>query len=300
MRSLIVNADDFGFTPGINQAVMALHQAGALTSATLMAAASSFAEAVELARQHPTLGVGCHIVLVDGRPVSPPETISTLLDAEMDAENPEPAFRPTLGRFVRDLLLGRIDPQHIETEATAQMQRLQTAGLTVTHCDTHKHTHMFPRVLEPVLRATQRCGVRRIRNPFEPAWSVQATPQAGGLRRGVLRRMEVRILGALRQQFLAKVRAHAMVTTAGCLGVLATGTLDAATLHAILDKMPEGTSEDILELVCHPAYVDAELRAARTRLQDSRRVEVEALLATLALHSGRHTEIARLQYGDLK
>ncbi|HUZ05528.1 MAG TPA: ChbG/HpnK family deacetylase [Acidobacteriaceae bacterium] len=290
MRSLIVNADDFGFTPGINQAVMALHRAGALTSATLMAAAPSFAEAVELARLHPTLGVGCHIVLVDGRPLSPPETISTLLDAESS----EPAFRPTLGRFVRDLLRGRIDPQHIETEAAAQMQRLQASGLDVTHCDTHKHTHMFPRVLAPVLRAAQQCGVRRIRNPFEPAWSVKATSQADWIRR-----MEVRILGALRQQFLEKVRDHAMVTTAGCLGVLATGTLDAATLLAILDKMPEGTSEDIWELVCHPAYVDEELRAARTRLQDSRSVEVEALLATLALNSGRHTEIAKIHYGDL-
>jgi len=269
---------------------MALHRAGALTSATLMAAAPSLQQAVELARLHPTLGVGCHVVLVDGTPLSPPETITTLLDAE----NPEPAFRPTLGRFVRDMLLGRIDPQHIETEAAAQMQHLQTAGLDITHCDTHKHTHMFPRVLVPVLRAAQQCGIRRIRNPFEPAWSVKATPQAGGLRR-----MEVRILGALRQQFLAKVRAHAMVTTAGCLGVLATGTLDAATLNAILDKMPEGTSEDIWELVCHPAYMDEELRAARTRLLNSRSVEVEALLATLALNSGRHTDISKIHYGDL-
>ncbi len=286
MRRLIVNADDFGLTSGINQAVIALHRTGALTSTTLMAAAPKFQEAVELAQQYPTLGVGCHVVLVDGIPVSPPHTIPTLLDSDSRF----PAFRSTLGRFARDLLLGRIDPQHILLEATAQMQRLQTNGVVVTHLDTHKHTHMFPRVLEPVLQAARKCGIHKIRNPFEPGWSVHATPQASATRR-----LEVHLLRALRAQFLAKTRAAAMTTTDGCLGILATGTLDAATLDAILKKMPEGR----WEMVCHPAYLDAELRATRTRLLASREVEVGALLATLSRDAGGYADVQRIHYGDL-
>ncbi len=286
MHRLIVNADDFGLTPGINQAVIELHRVGALTSTTLMAAAPSFQQAVDLAQQYPTLGVGCHIVLVDGIPLSPPHTISTLLDSNSRV----PAFRPTLGSFVRDLVLGRIHPQHVLLEATAQVQRLQTSGVAVTHLDTHKHTHMFPHVLEPVLHAAQQCGVQKIRNPFEPRWSVRATPQASATRR-----LEVHLLRTLRAQFLAKTRAAAMTTTDGCLGVLATGTLDAATLDAILKKIPEGT----WEMVCHPAYLDAELHATRTRLLASREVEVAALLATLSRDAARHANVQRIHYGNL-
>lgn len=285
MRRLIVNADDFGLTPGINQAVITLHRAQALTSTTLMAEAPHFQQAVALALQHPSLGVGCHIVLVDGTPLSPPDTIPTLL-----AANSTSTFRPTLGSFVRDLFFGRIHAQQIRQEATAQIQHLQAQGIHVTHVDTHKHTHMFPRVLVPVLQAAQACGVRSIRNPFEPRWSLQKTPQASPLRR-----MEVQLLRRLRKQFLAQVAAHGLQTTDGSLGVLATGTLDAATLHSILQDLPNGT----WELVCHPAYVDAELRATRTRLQDSRSIEVEALLATLAAQVATHANIPRIHFEDL-
>jgi predicted glycoside hydrolase/deacetylase ChbG (UPF0249 family) len=210
-----------------------------------------------------------------------------------------PAFRATLGHFVRDLALGRIDPRHIEREAMAQVRHLQTGGLTLTHIDTHKHTHIFPRVLAPVLRAAQECGVRCVRAPFEPEWSVRATPRAG-----VLRRMEVRLLRRLRKHFLLQVRAAGMATTDGCLGIAATGTLDAGTVRAILDQMPEGT----WELLCHPAYVDAGLRAAHTRLVESREEELRALLATLARGANGSASSAidaapaavrRVHFGDL-
>ena len=288
MHSLLINADDFGLTPGINCAILELHQAGALTSATLMAAAPACAEAVAMAQAHPSLGVGCHVVLVDGEPVAPPETIATLLDPT----SARPAFHSTLGGFLRALLLGRIDPMHIEREAAAQIARLRTLGIQSTHIDTHKHTHMFARVLRPVLRAAQNHGVHAIRNPFEPAWSVQATPQAP-----LARRAEVHLLRSLRTRFLRAVRAASLRTPEGSLGVLATGTLDAPALRAILARVPAGT----WELVCHPAQVDDALRATRTRLLGSRQVELQALLAVFA-HNGEPNaipETQRIPFGHL-
>ena len=288
MRSLILNADDFGLTPGINRAVLELHQSGALTSATLMAAAPAFAAAVEMAQTHPSLGVGCHVVLVDGEPTAPPDAISTLLDPA----SPQPAFYPTLGGFLRALFWGRIDPLHIEREAAAQIAKLRAHGIQPTHVDTHKHTHMFPRVLLPVLRAAQGQGVRAIRNPFEPAWSVQATPQAP-----LARRAEVHLLRTLRTRFLRSVRAAGLRTPEGSLGVLATGTLDAPALRAILARVPAGT----WELVCHPAQVDDALRATRTRLLGSRQVELQALLAVFAQNGEPNAipETQRIHFGHL-
>src|SRR5207253_7684606 len=111
---LIINADDFGLTQGINRAVAELHDAGALTSATLMASGPAFEDAVEVARSRPNLGVGCHIVLTDGVPVSPPESIPTLLGPDRRS------FRPSLCEFVQAVLLGRVREADLAREMLAQ------------------------------------------------------------------------------------------------------------------------------------------------------------------------------------
>src|ERR1035437_227407 len=129
---LILNADDFGLTPGINRAIGELHSSGVLTSATLMATGPAFDDAVAVARAHPSLGVGCHIVLTDGAPVSPPESVASLLGP--DAKT----FRPSLLDFLQALFRGRIHPDEVAREALAQVEKLQRAGIPVTHFDTHK------------------------------------------------------------------------------------------------------------------------------------------------------------------
>src|ERR1700724_1496411 len=108
---LIINADDFGLTPGVNRAIAELHQAKALTSATLMATGAAFEDAVAIAHANLTLGVGCHIVLTDGVPASPPERIPTLIGPDRKT------FRPSLLNFVFDLLSGRIREEDIVREA---------------------------------------------------------------------------------------------------------------------------------------------------------------------------------------
>ncbi len=262
MSCLIVNADDFGLTAGVNRAIVELAAAGAVTSATLMARAGATAEAIELARSAPSLGVGCHVVLVDGEPVLAPAQIPTLI-APGTAR-----FHTTLGAFVMRLFSGRIDAAEIEAEAAAQIARLQNKGLALTHIDTHKHTHLFPAVLRPVLRAARAAGIRAIRNPFEPAWAARATTGAWWVRR-----TEVSLLRAFEPAFRRILNEHEFATTDGTLGVLATGTLDAAALSALLRQLPAGT----WELVTHPGYNDADLARIRTRLRASRQLELSAL-----------------------
>jgi predicted glycoside hydrolase/deacetylase ChbG (UPF0249 family) len=262
VKRLIVNADDFGLTAGVNRAIVDLNKRNALTSATLMAEAGATDAAVSLAFNSPRLGVGCHVVLVDGQPALPVTELPTLVDPQTGR------FRPTLGRFVRDLFLGRIRASEIEAEAGAQMKRLKTLGVELTHIDTHKHTHIFPRVLAPLLSAAKHHQIQAIRNPFEPAWSLSATPAAP-----ILRRTQVQILNRYQATFRTLVANSALLTTDGAIGVLATGTLDSATLTSLLRAMPHGA----WELVTHPGYNDADLAHAGTRLLASREIEHTAL-----------------------
>jgi chitin disaccharide deacetylase len=280
---LILNADDFGLTQGVNRSVVELQEAGALTSATLMATAEGFTAAAAEAAAHPRLGVGCHVVLVDGRPALPHDQIPALAAASGE-------FRPTLGIFVRDLMRGKIPENEMETEAVAQIRRLQSSGIHVTHIDTHKHTHMFGRVLRPLLRAARTCGVGAIRNPFEPDWALSATPDAP---QGRL--WQLRLLRARRSAFLRQVNEAGLATTDGAIGVLATGTLESKTLKRLLAAMPEGS----WELVCHPGYMDAALDGVRTRLRESRGIEHAAMLAVIPTYVSGHPEIRLTHFGQL-
>ena len=260
-----MNADDFALTTGVNRAILSLNQRGKLTSTTLMAMADASAEAASLALSSPNLGVGCHVVLVDGTPALPARQLPTLVDPTTGR------FRTTLGKFVKDLFLGRIRTDEIEAEAEAQIARIGALGVSLTHVDTHKHTHMFPNVLRPVLRAARAAGIRNVRNPFEPAWSIRATPRAPWLRR-----FQVQLLHNLEPAFRRIVAEEGFVTTEGAIGVLATGTLDAETLTSLVSAMPDGT----WELVTHPGYNDTALANAGTRLLASRETEMATLTNT--------------------
>jgi predicted glycoside hydrolase/deacetylase ChbG (UPF0249 family) len=283
---LIINADDFGLTPGVNRAIAELHHAQALTSTTLMATGPAFDDAVAVAHANPTLGVGCHIVLTDGVPVSPPESISTLLGPDRKT------FRPKLIDFVQSLLRGKIQEAEIEREAAAQIQKLQLAGIQVTHLDTHKHTHLFPAVLRPLLRLAEQHGVHAIRHPFEQSWSLALNH---GNR---IRRLQVKLLRSLKTQFerCPQIRDAHVFTTDGTIGISATGNLYRQTLHEILHAMP---AEGTFELVCHPGYNDSDLDRITTRLRTHRDIERNALLTevpALALHPNAPRLI---NYGEL-
>ena len=283
---LIINADDFGLTRGVNRAIAELHQAHALTSTTLMATGPAFDDAVAVARANRALGVGCHIVLTDGVPVSSPESIPTLLGPDRKT------FRPSLIDFVQALLRGKIREDEIEREASAQIKKLQLAGIQVTHLDTHKHTHLFPAVLRPLLRLAEQHGIHAIRHPFEQSWSLAL---GHGNR---IRRLQVKLLGNLKTRFESQpqIRTDHVLTTDGTIGISATGNLYRETLREILRSVP---AEGTFELCCHPGYNDSDLDRITTRLRTHRDIERNALLAEipkLALHPNVPQLI---NYGDL-
>ena len=284
---LIINADDFGLTSGINRAIIELNRANVLTSATLMAAGPAFADAVTLARSQSTLGVGCHIVLTDGVPVSPLDNIPTLLGPDGKS------FRASLLDFVRALLRGQIREEEVEREAFAQIQRLQKAGVNVTHADTHKHTHLFPGVARPLLRAMERCSVTAIRNPFEPSFTHRV------MHAGLTRYLQISLLNSLRPQFQRhpQIAEGRIVTTDGTVGVSATGNLNQETLTQILTALP---NEGTFELVCHPGYNDHDLERVVTRLRAHREVEQQALHAVIPAVLSQPNAPTLIHFGSLQ
>lgn len=264
MRRLIVNADDFGLTAGVNRAVTELHAAGVLPSTTLMARAQATDQAIGMALGAPSLGVGCHVVLVDGEPVLPADQVASLVDPRTGR------FYQALGGFLRRLFSGRMRAAEIEAEAAAQIATLQNRSLRLTHFDTHKHTHMFPAVLKPLLRAARNAGISAVRNPFEPVWAMRATPRAPLARRG--EEMVLRCFEPALRRIIAR---EGFATTDGTIAVVGTGSLDASTVRSLVSQLPEGT----WELVTHPGYNDADLAKVHTRLRESREVEMRALRA---------------------
>jgi chitin disaccharide deacetylase len=286
VRRLIINADDFGLTPGVNRAILEAHTQGVVTSATLMANASAFDHAVQLSRSAPSFDLGCHIVLVDGSPVSPPSEIPTLMDGGRQGE-----FERNLGSFAARALRRRLNPEQIEREAMAQISKLQAASIAVSHIDTHKHLHVLPQILRPLLRAAKACGISAIRNPFgRIAFSLIAGRPKLWKRWG-----EVAVLNALASKFCRAVQAEGMITPNGSLGIAATGALDEPLFRLVLENIPEGT----WEFITHPGYNDADLKRVRTRLRHSREIELRLLASAKTRESLVRDGIELISYRNL-
>jgi predicted glycoside hydrolase/deacetylase ChbG (UPF0249 family) len=268
-RILTVNADDFGFTRGVNRGIVHCHLHGILTSATLMANGEAFEDAVELARAHPSLDVGAHLVLVQGRSVLTGE--------------PLPQSVPAL---LRALALGRVRPHE---ELRAQMEKIFAAGVRVTHLDTHKHTHLLPPVLDAVLRLASEYGVRWVRRPFDLPLPASRRPVPAGTR------LARRAMAALEERFEKRFRAGGVRTPDHFAGFQWTGRFTTEDLTALLRRLPEG----VTEFMTHPGWCDDELQRARTRLKESREQELRVLIDPRVKETLAECGIRLASYRDL-
>jgi predicted glycoside hydrolase/deacetylase ChbG (UPF0249 family) len=289
VRRLIVNADDFGLTPGINRGIAEAAGHGIVTSTTLMANAAAFDDAVRIAKSSNALGVGCHVTLIDGSPLLKASQVSSLLASRGDSN-----FCDGLSAFAARALRGKLDPSQIEAEAAAQFRKLQSAGVSITHFDTHKHTHMFPKVLKPLLRAAKICDVRAVRNPLVPRRAIRLSTviRETGLWKRYLQTQGLRVLA---REFRRLVRDAGLITTDGSFGVEITGKLDEKLFRDLAACIPDGT----WELVCHPGYNDEHLSAVRTRLRESRTIELKLLTSGLAREVLSEHGVQLISYRDL-
>lgn len=267
MKSLIVNADDFGFTRDVNQGIVEAHTRGILTATTLMANGQAFEHAVELSRAHPGLDIGCHLVLAGGN--------------SLVTGKPLPA---TAAKMIPAVLRRHLDPYR---ELKAQIEKIVAAGVRPTHLDTHKHTHLFPPVLDAVARLANEFGIPWVRRPFDLPLAAGGVP--------LVRRAVTFALGAMRSRFYRVLTAKGCRFTDHFAGFAITGAFTAADLVALIGALPAGTTE----FMCHPGRLGEELRAARTRLKESREQELSALTDPLVRESLLPNGVRLVTFRDL-
>jgi chitin disaccharide deacetylase len=250
-KLLVVNADDFGFTPDVNDGILEAHRNGILTATTLMAGGAAFEHAVELARLNPSLDVGCHLTLIGGNSLLPPHNLLPV----------------SVPQLVKSVVCRQIV---VYDEFLAQVRRILDSGVSLTHLDTHKHTLMLPSVATAVARVSKEFHIPWVRRP-----------------------LAVPVLGPLLSIRLAR---HGCRMTDHFLGYRLTGRLDCEALVALIRRLPEGSSE----LMCHPGFLRGELRAARTRLKESRQRELEALTSPAARQALEETGVRLVNYPSLR
>lgn len=260
-----MNADDFGFAPDVNEGILRSHLEGIVRSTSLMANGPAFEHAVRIAQKHPSLGVGCHLTLVQGESVASPGT-----------QLPRSAGRllaspPTLQEALREL--------------QAQIEALLAHGVRPSHLDTHQHVHLLPVVLEAVVTLADRFRIPWIRKPFDTPLGMAPVLRAGLA-------LAIRPWRIPFEERLRRARCRTSDYFAGFVG---TGAMDARWLVALLAGLPGG----IGELMCHPGICGPELQRADTRLKQSREREMRALCSEEVRQAVAGHGIELLSYRDL-
>lgn len=288
MKNLIVNADDLGWTEGVNRGIADAFRMGIVTSASMLANGTAFAGGLEVAQQAPGLGLGVHLNLSDGAPVADREAVTSLLNEKGEfAGGPESLL---LRQARRGLLL-----REVEVEWDAQIEKVRDAGIEPTHLDGHKHVHMLPGLFEIALRLAKRHSIGAIRIALEES-SLRTALASGKMQRsGVVMRQGVQARGLKLLARDAREQAERAGIAAAdyFCGIAQTGELTLEGLKKFLKSLPEGTTE----LMCHPGYADAALKKTATRLQDSRQKELEILTDTGVRNLVASQGIRLIDYG---
>ncbi len=235
MKGLIVTADDFGAAVEVNEAVEEAHRRGVLTAASLMVSAPAAADAVVRARRMPSLRVGLHLTLTEGRPLLPPSAVSHLVDKSG-------AFRSDMAGLGSAIYFGSEARRQLAAEITAQFTAFHATGLALDHCNAHQHFHLHPTVGTLLAQIGRGFGLRAVRVPLES--------------RTVLRRIEpllpsvTALLTAPFALMLSRrLRASGFLVPDQVFGLQWSGKMNQQRLSALVRNLPEGLSE----IYVHPA-----------------------------------------------
>jgi chitin disaccharide deacetylase len=272
VKGLIVTADDFGAAREVNDAVEIGHRRGILTAASLMIGAPAAADAIARARRLPTLRVGLHLVLVEGRPVLPPAAVSRLV-------REDGWLRCDMARVGALIATSREARRQLAAEITAQFAAFRDAGLTLDHCNAHKHFHLHPLVARLLCEIGPRFGLRAVRLPLEPA--------------RVLRRVEPGTRSAsgplLKPWVLAlrrRLRARGLLAPDQVFGLRWSGQMTRSRLRALIRFLPAGLSEIYLHPACGPYAGGSPAYGYREELEALGAPEVIAACRDPALRLG--------------
>jgi chitin disaccharide deacetylase len=268
MKRLIVNADDFGWSRAVTDGILRAHHTGILTSTTVMMNLPGAAEAIDQARREaPRLGVGVHLNLTEGETLAPRDQVAAILDRQGRMHRSPTAL-------FRALRTGDAALAAAERELEAQIVRARECGLEPSHLDSHKHVHLYPRLLPVVIGLARKHGLRAIRTTPEVrvAGLSRHLPADWGMKDRFRQWLNAVVLRRWGLDGQRRVRQAGLVTTDWFFGVRVTGGVSPEVLELMLQMAPDGTGE----LMTHPGLPEASPERP-TRLGDSRPRELAAL-----------------------
>lgn len=282
MIKVIVNADDFGFCPSVNEGIVLAHREGILTSATLMANAPGFDQAVDLSRENPNLGIGVHLNIVRGRPLSDPARISS-------AVAPDGRFWGSVYKIIRKHYARSIRLADVETEWRAQIEKALRAGIAVTHLDSEKHMHTFPPYFRIALKLAGDFNIRAVRFINERCLSLSPAQSVKSF-----------FIAACCRSMRKTIRNHGIMTVDRFYGVCHSGRMTAPRIRRILERAGEGCSE----IMVHPGRLTEELVSLEKEfgsyyINNLREVELEALLDGSLKRVVRERGVRLISYGGM-
>ena len=281
-KRLIVNADDFGSSEAVNEAVVRAYTEGVLTSCSLMVTGAAFEHAVRLAHAHPGLAVGIHLVTVMGRAVLSPAEIPTLVD-EAGCFSSNPAAAGCKYYFSSQ---ARCELRH---ELAAQFQKFSTTGLQLSHIDGHLHLHVHPVILNIALELGAWYGVQRMRVPQEEYHLALGFDRQNAGTKAV----HTLLFGSLATWMKRQLRAHGFVWAERVYGNLHSGRMDEAYFLYTLERLRAGTNE----IYFHPAVYPGGQPLTVDERQGTR--EFAALTSRAVGGRLRELGIALITYSDL-
>lgn len=270
-RRLIINADDFGRSTSINAAVIRAHREGILTSASLMVNEATCEEAVALAKENPTLGVGLHLALVCGKSALSPDLIPGLIDAQKNFSN----NAVTAG--MRYFFLPSLKAQ-LAAEIDAQFARFRATGLPLDHVNGHLNIHLHPVVFDILMKNAERWGIRRVRLTSDP-FRLNLKLANGNL---LYRASHALIYKLLSNWARPQLRQKNILHTSHVFGLLQNARVDEEFLLKLLPPLPAGDSE----LYSHPSL-------------DEFKNEFDALISPRVKQLCEELRIRRIRYQDL-
>ena len=289
-KFLIVTADDLGLTRRVNDAIEKAHREGIVTTASLMVNGAAFESAAGVLRDNPRLDAGLHLNLTEGKPAAPHGQISSLADAAGFL------YRHPF-ELMSALVRRRVSIRHLEMEIRAQIEKALSANVAISHIDGHKHVHVLPQVFHLVCTIAPEYGIEAVRSTMEktPALSSLIKRNAGSAK-------------IVKQYVFAKALAagftwssHVKGIKRLCMpdrfyGITQTGFLDIGAFADIVDNLRFGVNE----VMCHPGYVDDDLRRTPTRLLIQRERELELLTGREVREVLQRADVALISYRDLR
>jgi len=236
MARLIVTGDDFGLSPAVNQAIVRAHTHGLLTSASLIVNGPAASEAVALAKAHPTLAVGLHLVLCQGRSILPPDLIPGLVDAEGNFS------RNAVRAGLRYFFVRSLRPQ-LRLEIEAQLATFRATGLVLSHLDGHVNLHLHPTVLAILLELAGQYRIRAMRLPMDDLRSTLALDR----KRLGYKLSHAVIFGILCRYARGRFAGAGVHAADRVYGLLQSGDMNEAFLLGLLPRIRDG----LVEWYCH-------------------------------------------------